>query len=68
MCKTVVSINEFKDKIVLSALAAQDSTTENLTVIWIANQVHKTVCVVMAQRWTPLDIESFWENTKPRKH
>ena len=39
------SLSEFNDKIVLNALAAQVSVTENLTVIWIADQVHSIVCV-----------------------
>ena len=37
------SLSEFNYKIELSALAAQDSIAENLTVIWIAKPVHKLI-------------------------
>ena len=47
------SLSEFKDKIVSSALAAQDSLTENLIVIWIANQVHNIDCVRQHQQTIP---------------
>ena len=39
------SLGEFKDKIVLCALAAQDSLTENLTRIWMTKQVQNIGCV-----------------------
>ena len=47
------SLNEFYFKIVLKALAAQDSSTEILTVIWMANRVHSNDCIRHSQLKCP---------------
>ena len=63
--KIAYFLYEFFLKIVLSALAAQDSSTEILTVVWIANRVHIINSVrqgaASCSKTTPAGIEPFCE-------